>query len=154
VAVTDADEFDGDEPSQPWHNSTRAVLGASAAGAVVVAVLVASLVYVTGADEPADAPLNFVEPSFSATASRTPTSATTTTATITSTAPVSTTEINTPPGPSTTSDSSSTSPSTSPSSSESPSVSRPPEDDDGPTIRTPRRPRTNVTRTLLPRPIG
>ncbi len=151
MAVTDVDdELNGDEPSQPWHHSTRAVLGASAAGAAVIAVLVASVVYVTGADEPADAPLNFFEPSFSTTASRTPTSATTTTATITSTAPLSTTEINEPPGPSTTSDSSSTSPS----SSESPSVSRPPEEDDGPTIRTTRRPRTNVTRTLLPQPIG
>ena len=150
MAVTDVDdELNGNEPSPPWHNSTRAVLGASAAGAAVIALLVASVVYVTGADEPADAPLNFVEPSFSATASQTPTSVSTTTATITSTAPLSTTEINEPPGPPTTSDSSSTS-----SSSESPSVSRPPEDDGGPTIRTPRRPRTNVTRTLLPQPIG
>ena len=142
------DEFGGDEPSAPWHNSTRAVLGASAVGLAVIAALVAAVVYVTGADEPADAPLNFVDPSFSATASRTPASATTTTATITSTAPLSTTEINGPPGPSTTSDSSGTSPS------ESPSVSRMPEDTGGPTTRTPRRPRTNVTRTLLPRPIG
>ena len=149
MAVPDVhDEFGGDVPPEPWHNSTRAVLGASVLGMAVIAGLVAAVVYMTGADEPADAPLDFVEPSFSATASRTPTSATTTTATITSTAVVSTTEINGPPGPSTTSDSSGTS------SGESPTVSRPREDDRGPTIRAPRRPRTNVTRTLLPRQFG
>ena len=140
------DEFGGDQPSEPWHNSTRAVLGASAVGVAVIAGLVAAVMFVTGKDEPADVPLNFVDPSFSATASRTPTSTPTTTATITSTAPLSTTEFNTP---TTTSNSSSTS------SSESSSAPRQREDDDGPITRTPRRmPRTNVTRTLLPRPVG
>jgi hypothetical protein len=140
------DEFGGDQPSEPWHNSTRAVLGASAVGVAVIAGLVAAVMFVTGEDEPADVPLNFVDPSFSATASRTPTSTPTTTATITSTAPLSTTEFNTP---TTTSNSSSTS------SSESSSAPRQREDDDGPITRTPRRmPRTNVTRTLLPRPVG
>lgn len=140
------DEFGGDQPSEPWHNSTRAVLGASAVGVAVIAGLVAAVMFVTGEDEPADVPLNFVDPSFSATASRTPTSTPTTTATITSTAPLSTTEFNTT---TTTSNSSSTS------SSESSSAPRQREDDDGPITRTPRRmPRTNVTRTLLPRPVG
>ena len=144
------DEFGGDEQSEPWHNSTPAVLGASAIGLAVIAALVGAVVYVTGQDAP-DAPLDFVEPSFSATSS--PTSSPTTTATITSTTPLSTTEINpplAPPPP--TSDPSSTS-----GSETSSGPSRPPrqrEDDDGPTTRTPRRPRTNVTRTLLPRPIG
>ena len=148
------DEFGGDQPSEPWHNSTRAVLGASAVGVAVIAGLVAAVMFVTGEDEPADVPLNFVDPSFSATASRTPTSTPTTTATITSTAPLSTTEINTA---TTTSNSSSTSSSdsSSTSSSESSSAPRQREDDDGPITRTPRRmPRTNVTRTLLPRPVG
>jgi hypothetical protein len=143
------EEFDNDEPSpQPWHNSTPAVLGASAVGVAVIAVVVGVISLVTGpSDPPADAPLNFVEPSFSATASRTPTSASTTTATITSTAAVSTTEINAPLAPPTTSGTSGSSESSS-----SPSLE---EDDDGPTTRTPRRtPRTNITRTLLPRPIG
>ena len=63
------EEFGGDEPSEPWHNSTRALLGASAAGVVVIALLVAAVMYVSGGDEPTDAPLNFVDPSFSATAS-------------------------------------------------------------------------------------
>jgi Flp pilus assembly pilin Flp len=155
VSVTDGDdefdedefvdEFGGDQPSEPWHNSTRAVLGASAVGVAVIAGLVAAVMFVTGEDEPADVPLNFVDPSFSATASRTTTSTPTTTATITSTAPLSTTEINT----STTTSNSSTS------SSESSSAPRQREDDDGPITRTPRRmPRTNVTRTLLPRRVG
>ena len=42
------DEFGGDEPSQPWHNSTRAVVGVSAAGIAVIGVLVASVMFVTG----------------------------------------------------------------------------------------------------------
>ena len=42
------DEFGGDEPSEPWHNSTRAVVGASAAGVAVIGVLVAAVMYVTG----------------------------------------------------------------------------------------------------------
>ena len=92
------DEFGGDEPSEPWHNSTRAVVGASVAGVAVIGVLVAAVMFMSGGDEPTDAPLNFVDPSFSETASESASSATTTTATITSTPKVSTTEINGPPG--------------------------------------------------------
>ena len=95
------DEFGGDEPSEPWHNSTRAVVGASAAGVAVIGVLVAAVMYVSGGDEP-DAPVTFVDPSFSETAAAS--SATTTTPTITSTPKVSTTEINAPTGPSTSRD--------------------------------------------------
>ena len=99
------EEFGGDEPAAPWHNSTRAVVGASAAGVAVIAALVAAVIWVTGEDESTDAPIDFVDPSFSATASQTTTSATTT-PTITSTAQVSTTEINGPPPPPTSSDTS------------------------------------------------
>ena len=148
------DEFGGDEPSEPWHNSTRAVVGASVAGVAVIGVLVAAVMFMSGGDEPTDAPLNFVDPSFSETASESAASATTTTATITSTPKVSTTEINGPPGPPTTSGSSSTSSSGSESSSAPVTRPRQRENDDNPGGPTSRRPRFNITRTLGPGPIG
>ncbi len=94
------DEFGADESTAPWHNSTRAVVGASAAGIAVIGVLIAAVMLVSGGDDPADGPVNFVDPSFSETAVAS--SATTTTPTITSTPQVSTTEINAPTGPSST----------------------------------------------------
>jgi hypothetical protein len=151
------DEFGGDEPSEPWHNSTRAVVGASVAGVAVIGVLVAAVMFMSGGDEPTDAPLNFVDPSFSDTASESASSATTTTATITSTPKVSTTEINAPPAPPPTSGSSVTSSSGSESSnSSSAPVTRPRqrENDENPGGPTSRRPRFNVTRTLGPGPLG
>ncbi len=148
------DEFGGDEPSVPWHNSTRAVVGASAAGVAVIGVLVAAVMFASGGDDPTDAPLNFVDPSFSETSAESASSVTTTTPTITSTPKVSTTEINGPPTP-TTSGSSDTSSSGSESSS-SPSFTRPRQrqDDESPGGPTSRRPRFNITRTLGPGPIG
>ncbi len=144
------DEFGGDEPSQPWHNSTRAVVGASAAGLAVIGVLIAAVMFVSGQGEPA-APRDFDDPSFSATASQSPT--TTTTATITSTAPLSTTEINGPPAPSTTGSSGTSS---SGSSSSSTPFTRPRrrETDESPGGPTSRRPRFNITRTLPPQQAG
>ena len=148
------DEFGGDEPSElPWHNSTRAVVGASAAGIAVIGVLVAAVVFMTGGQE-SQSPADFVDPSFSETAAAS--SATTTTATITSTPKLSTTEINGPPPPPTTSGSSDTSTSGSESSS-TPTFTRPPrtrEADEGADGPTSRRPRFNITRTLGPGPIG
>jgi hypothetical protein len=148
------DEFGGDEPSEePWHNSTRAVVGASAAGIAVIGVLVAAVVFMTGGDE-SQSPTDFVDPSFSETAAGSATSATTT-PTITTTPKISTTEINGPPPPPPTSGSG-TSTSGSETSS-SPAVTRPPRqreadaDQDGPTSR---RPRFNITRTLGPGPLG
>jgi hypothetical protein len=144
------DEFGGDEPSEPWHNSTRAVVGASIAGVAVLGVIIAAILHLTRQDDSTNAPLEFVDPSFSATAS---TSATSTTAeTITSTAPLSTTEINGPSGPPTTSGSSGTS--TSGSESSSPPTVRPRQtDQNSPTSRD-RRPRFNITRSFAPQPIG
>lgn len=147
------DEYGGDEPSEPWHNSTPAVVGASAAGLAVIGILIAAVMFVTGRDEP-QAPINFVDPTFSTTASVA--AATTTTPTITSTPKVSTTEINAPTGPSTTSGSETTSSGTESSSGSAPVV-RPPrqrerDDDDGGS--TSRRPRFNITRTLGPGPVG
>ena len=148
------DEFGADESTAPWHNSTRAVVGASAAGIAVIGVLIAAVMLVSGGDDPADGPVNFVDPSFSETAVAS--SATTTTPTITSTPPVSTTEINAPTGPSSTTSGTSGTSDTSASSSESsgaPTFTRPRQrendgDTGGPTSRT--RPRLNVTRTLGP----
>jgi hypothetical protein len=148
------DEFGGDERPQPWHNSTGAVIGASALGIVVIGVLIAAIMFMTRHDDTPQAPAEFVDPTFSATAAET--TSTTTTETITSTARVSTTEINGPPGPSTTSDTSSTSGSSTTSSGESP----PPatihtrETEPSPGAPTSRRPRFNVTRTLPPQQAG
>jgi hypothetical protein len=146
------DEFGGDEPAEPWHNSTRAVVGASAAGVAAIGILVAAVMYVTGQDGP-NAPTDFVDRSFTATASDTP--ATTTTATITSTAPVSTTEINAPLTPTTSGLPNTSGSSSSPSSStESTPRPRQRENDGNPGGPTSRRPRFNVTRTLQPQQPG
>jgi hypothetical protein len=144
--------IEDEEPSpQPWHNRTPAVVGASAVGVAIIAVVVGVISLVTGpSDPPADTPLNLVEPSFSSTVART----TTTTATITSTPALSTTEINAPLAP-TTSGAPDSSESTASSVEEEEEEEDEDEEEDGPMIRKPRRtPRTNVTRTLPPRPIG
>ena len=149
------DEYGGDEPFAPWHNSTRAVVGASAAGVAVIGVLIAAVMFMSGGDEPTDAPLNFVDPSFSETVAGSASSATTTTPTITSTPRLSTTEINVPPGPPTTSGSSETTSSSSESSSSTPfTPPRQREADENPGGPTSRRPRFNITRTLGPGPLG
>jgi hypothetical protein len=151
VAVTgrnsDKDDDEQGAPSEtPWYNRTPEVIGASVLGVLVIGILVFAVSYVARQfNEAPEAPLYYVEPSFSATATST-SSSTTTTQTITSTSPPITTDIN---GPSST---------TTPSSSETTSGERiPPRtresdaEDDGET-RTTRRPRTNVTRTLYPQP--
>jgi hypothetical protein len=143
------DEFGGDEPAEPWHNSTRAVVGASIAGVAVIAVIVAAIMHLTRQDDSTNAPQDFVDPSFSATASTSTTP--TTTETITSTTRLSTTEINGPPAPSTTSNSSGTS--TSSSESSTPTLRTRENNQGGPTSRD-RRPRFNITRTFAPQPIG
>lgn len=159
--LDDVDEFDeyDDEPPQPWHNSTGAVLGASAIGLAVIVALVGAVVYVTKQDPPV-APIEFVEPTFSEPGSAAP-STPTTTPTITSTAPISTTEINPPltpttPGSETSgTETSDTETSDADTGAESPSRTRQRrDDDDGPTRTTRNRPRTNVTRTLLPQQAG
>lgn len=149
------DEFGDDEPSEPWHNSTRAVVGASAAGVAVIGVLAAAVMFVSGGQDEPGGPINFVDPSFSQTAAESASSATTTTPTITSTPKVSTTEINGLPAPPTTSGSSDTSSSGSESSSSAPFTRpRQRQQDDNPGGPTSRRPRFNITRTLGPGPIG
>ncbi len=133
----------------PWHNRTSTLLGASIAAIALIAVLITSASWVSRQfNEPEQAPLNFVDPSFSTTeaTSETPT----TTGTITSTSPPMTTDINPESTPPTTSGSET-------SGSETPGVppsTRAPRtrDDDTDTSTTRKRPRTNVTRTLYPVP--
>lgn len=133
----------------PWHNRTSTLLGASIAALALIAVLITSASWVSRQfNEPEQAPLNFVDPSFSAPAetSETPT----TTGTITSTSPPMTTDIN-PESTSPTTSGSETSNSETPG---PPPSTRPPRtrDDDVDTSTTRKRPRTNVTRTLYPVP--
>lgn len=136
MAVTGEDR-DDDEPGPPspvpWHNRTPAVVGASLLGLAVIGIVVAAVTFVSRQfNEPEQAPLNFVEPSFSATATRSSTP--TTTATITSTSRPVTSDIDTP--------SSSTTSSRGTSGSGTSSSSQ----------TTRRGPRTNRTRTLYPPP--
>jgi hypothetical protein len=155
MAGEDPDDNDDEQsPSPaPWYNRTPNVIGASVAGLAVIGILLAAVTFVSRqVNEPGQAPLNFVDPTFSASAtgsSPTPT----TTATITSTSPPVTTDIN---GPSSTTSSSSD---TSSSSATSPSTrtawtSPPPgwSQDESTPSTTRRGPRTNVTRTLYPQP--
>jgi hypothetical protein len=146
--MADADHDDYDDEQTPWYNRTPNVIGASVAGLAVIGILIAAVTFVAGQfNEPTQAPLNFVEPSFSATA--TGSSTPTTTQTITSTSPPVTTDIDAPSA--TTSSSSDTSSSSEPSTSTRVTNSRP--SNDGSTPSTTRRgPRTNVTRTLYPQP--
>jgi hypothetical protein len=149
MAGQDPDDYDDEQA--PWYNRTPAVIGASVVGLAVIGILIAAVTFVSGQfNEPEQAPLNFVEPSFSATATRS-LSTPTTTATITSTSPPVTTDIN---GPSSTTSSSSD---TSSSDTSTPTrtgwtkpYTPPSGDESAPTTR--RGPRTNVTRTLYPQP--
>jgi len=151
MAGQDPDDHDEQtSSSSPWYNRTPAVVGASVAGVAAIGILITAVTYVSGQfNEPVQAPLNFVEPSFSATA--TESSTPTTTATITSTSPPVTTDIDTP---------SSTTSSSDPSDTSGTDTSTPrrtarthESDDEESTPRTTRRgPRTNVTRTLYPQP--
>lgn len=78
-----------------WHNQTSTLLGASVAALAVIAVLIGLISYVVGQfSEPEQAPLYYVPPSSSATATKSGTSASTTTGTITSTSPPVTSDIN------------------------------------------------------------
>ena len=143
-------DFDGDgqDPAPPWHNRTPAVVGASVLGVVVIGILVLAISYMSQQfGEPEQAPLDFVEPTFSATSERSGTA--TTTQTITSTSPPQTTEIGGPLDPSTTPSTTSSTTSSSETTSEPPTVEEETEEEES-TERTTRRPRTNVTRTLNP----
>lgn len=145
MAGRDHDDYDDEQT--PWYNRTPNVIGASVAGLAVIGVLIWAVTFVSGQfSEPTQAPLYYVEPSFSATPTRS-SSTPTTTATITSTSPPETTDINGP----TSTPPSDTSSSSEPSTSTRITQSRPRNDDSEPST-TRRGPRTNVTRTLYPQP--
>ena len=157
MAGQDHDDYDDEQsPSAtPWYNRTPALVGASVAGLAVIGILIAAVTFVSGQfNEPEQAPLNYVEPSFSATATGS-SSTPTTTATITSTSPPVTTDID---GPSSTTSSSDTSSSDTSSSTDTSTRTAwtkpytPPSGDESAPTTTRRGPRTNVTRTLYPQP--
>jgi hypothetical protein len=155
MAGQDPDDHDDEQSpsSAPWYNRTPAVIGASVVGLAVIGILIAAVTFVSRqSSEPEQAPLNFVEPSFSATATGS-SSTPTTTATITSTSPPVTTDINGPS--STTSSSSGTSSGSSTDTSTRTAWTKPytpPSGDESAPTTTRRGPRTNVTRTLYPQP--
>jgi hypothetical protein len=148
MAGQDPDDYDDEQT--PWYNRTPAVIGASVVGLAVIGILIAAVTFVSGqVNDPEQAPLNFVEPSFSATATGS-TSTPTTTATITSTSPPVTTDINGPSSTTSSSDTSSSSTDTSTRTAWTKPYTPPGGDESPPTTR--RGPRTNVTRTLYPQP--
>jgi hypothetical protein len=142
------DNDDAQSPSSaPWYNRTPNVIGASVAGLAVIGILIAAVTFMSREfNEPTQAPLNYVEPTFSATATGS-SSTPTTTATITSTSPPVTTDINGPTSTTSSADTSSSDTST------STRITQSRESNDGSAPTTTRRgPRTNVTRTLYPQP--
>ena len=155
MAGQDHDDYDDEQLSSatPWYNRTPALVGASVAGLAVIGILIAAVTFVSHHfNEPDQAPLNFVEPSFSATATHS-LSTPTTTATITSTSPPVTTDIDAPS--STTSSSPDTSSGTDTSTPTRTASTKPhtsPSGAESPPSTTRRGPRTNVTRTLYPQP--
>jgi hypothetical protein len=148
MAGQEPDDYDDEQT--PWYNRTPAVIGASVVGLAAIGILIAAVTFVSGqVNEPEQAPLNFVEPSFSATATGS-TSTPTTTATITSTSPPVTTDINGPSSTTSSSDTSSSSTDTSTRTAWTRPYTPPGGGESPPTTR--RGPRTNVTRTLYPQP--
>ena len=147
----DPDDYDDEEsPPTPWYNRTPNVIGASVAGVAAIGIIIAAVTFVSRQfDEPEQAPLNFVDPSFSATASQSTT--TTTTATITSTSPPVTTDIDGPSSTTSSSDTSSTD-TTSTTHTAWTQPYTPPSGEESSPSTTRRGPRTNVTRTLYPQP--
>jgi hypothetical protein len=148
MAGEEPDDY-GDEET-PWYNRTPNVIGASVAGIAAIAIIIAAVTFLARQfSEPEQAPLNFVTPSFSASASHSSTP--TTTATITSTSPPVTTDIN---GPSSTTSSSDTSGTDTTSTTHTAWTQpyTPPSGESSEPATTRRGPRTNVTRTLYPQP--
>ena len=152
MAGREPDDDDEQTPSSaPWYNRTDAVIGASVVGLAVIGILIAAVTFVSGQfNEPEQAPLDFVQPSFSATATRSA-STPTTTATITSTSPPVTTDINGPSSTTSSSSDTSSSTDTSPGTAWTKPYTPPSGNESSPTT-TRRGPRTNVTRTLYPQP--
>ncbi|MGV0714102.1 hypothetical protein ABQE93_01730 [Mycolicibacterium sp. XJ662] len=140
VTRRDDDRDDG----QPWHNRTPSLVGASIAALAVIAVLVlAATAMARQFSAPEQAPLNFVEPTYSAPATRSA-APTVTTQTVTTTSPPQTTDLSALETTSETTTETETS-------SAEPTVETDDEEESTETS-TRRKPRTNVTRTLYPLP--
>ncbi|WP_083267004.1 hypothetical protein [Mycolicibacterium porcinum] len=151
------DDDDQGQPEAPWHHSTPAVAGASAAALAVIGLVVWAAIALTGSGGPEDAPIDFVPPTFTSTTVKTTKS--TTTRTTSSRLPItteygipgesdtSTTSPSETSGTSTTSETSPTSTTTTTTESSSAGYGEYP-------TTTRHRPRTNVTRTLYPPPGG
>src|SRR6476619_2209045 len=139
MAGQDHDDYDDEQSSSatPWYNRTPALVGASVAGLAVIGILIAAVTFVARQfGEPDQAPLNYVDPTFSATASHS--------------SPPTTTDIN---GPSSTTSSSSDTSSTDTTSTTHTAWTQPytpPSGEQSEPSTTRRGPRTNVTRTLYP----
>ncbi|MEN4398632.1 hypothetical protein ACNQR7_12645 [Mycolicibacterium senegalense] len=157
--MTGDEDDQGQPPEAPWHHSTPAVAGASAAALAVIGLVLWAAISLTSSGGPEDAPIEFVPPTYTSTTVKT--SKSTTTRTTSSSLPV-TTEFGLPgesdttttspsetSGTSTTSETSPTSTITTTTTTESSSAGY----GEYPTT-TYRRPRTNVTRTLYPAPGG
>ena len=140
-----------DEP-QPWYRTPGAVFTAGGVGLVLVIALVITIVQMS--DQWSTPASTFAPPPVATTSATIPPGVTTPTPTTATTYPttvsLSTTDINlsiTPPSGSETSTSGTSTPETAAATAET--------EDDEPISRTPRRtPRTNITRTLIPRPIN
>jgi hypothetical protein len=147
VAGRHDDDARRNSSPQPWHNRTPAVVGVSVIALAVIGLLIVVATAVARQfSETEEAPLNFVNPTYSATVTQSAATPTTT-QTITSTSPPETTNIDGPPTPSTSTTSGSET-----SSDESTARGSDDDNDDSPSRTTRRGPRTNVTRTLNPYP--
>jgi cytoskeletal protein RodZ len=156
MAGADPDDYDDEQsPSDtPWYNRTPNVIGASVAGIALIGILIAAVTFVGRQfNEPQEAPLNYVDPTYSATASH-PSSTPTTTATITTTSPPVTTDINGPSSTTSSTDTSSTDTTSTTSTTHTAWTQpyTPPRGEESGPSTTRRGPRTNVTRTLYPQP--
>ena len=150
-----------DEP-QPWYRTPGAVFTAGGVGLVLVIALVITIVQMS--DQWSTPASTFAPPPVATTSATIPPGVTTPTPTTATTYPttvsLSTTDINlsiTPPSGSETSTSETSTPGTSTSGTSPPetTAATAETEDDEPISRTPRRtPRTNITRTLIPRPIN
>lgn len=154
MPVTGDDDDQGQPPEAPWHHSTPAVAGASAAALAVIGLVLWAAISLTSSSGPEDAPIDFVPPTYTSTSMKTTKS--TTTRTTSSSLPV-TTEFGLPGESETTTTTSDTS-ETSPTSTTTTTTTTTTESSSAgygeyPTT-TRHRPRTNVTRTLYPPPGG
>ncbi|MGV0772006.1 hypothetical protein [Mycobacterium syngnathidarum] len=152
--MTGDDDDQGQPPEAPWHHSTPAVAGASAAALAVIGLVLWAAISLTSSSGPEDAPIDFVPPTYTSTSMKTTKS--TTTRTTSSSLPV-TTEFGLPGESETTTTTSDTS-ETSPTSTTTTTTTTTTESSSAgygeyPTT-TRHRPRTNVTRTLYPPPGG